>query len=131
HTIYATVARGFKAGGFNAASIPGAEAYGEEHSWNYEAGAKTSWFARRVAVNGAVFYIDWSDLQVNVPNPFVPAQFYIANAGSATSKGVELEVNARPLAGVDLFGGFGYSHIRFGTGSVSGGVDVRGNPVPN
>src|SRR5262249_58848130 len=83
------------------------------------------------AVNGAVFYIDWSDLQVNVPNPFVPAQFYIANAGSATRKGVEREVNARPLAGVDLFGGFGYSHIRFGTGSVSGGVDVSGNRVAN
>src|SRR4029079_9916706 len=103
NTIYGTAARGFKAGGFNAASLPGSEAYGQEHSWNYEGGVKTSWFAERLAVNVAVFYIDWTDLQVNVPNPFVPAQFYIANAGTATSKGLEIEVNARPRPGVDVF----------------------------
>ena len=101
--VYGTAARGFKAGGFNAASPAGSEAYGEEHSWNYEGGVKTSWLGERLSVNAAVFYLNWSDLQVNVPNPFVPAQFYIANAGSATSKGVELELTARPRAGARRF----------------------------
>ena len=34
-----------------------------------------------MTANVAVFSIDWSDLQLNVPNPFVPGQFYIANVG--------------------------------------------------
>ncbi|MGB7219416.1 MAG: TonB-dependent receptor [Vicinamibacterales bacterium] len=130
-TVYATASRGFKAGGFNPASPVGSEAYNQEHSWNYEAGAKTSWLADRLSVNGAVFFLDWSDLQVNVPNPTVPGQFYISNAGAATSKGVEGELSVRPLEGLDLFGGVGYTHARFSSGSVSGGSNVGGNRLSN
>jgi iron complex outermembrane receptor protein len=43
--VYASVGRGFKAGGFNAASPVGFEAYGEEHTWNIEGGVKTMWAA--------------------------------------------------------------------------------------
>ena len=75
--------RGFKAGGFNPASPPGSEAYGEEPTWHVEGGAKTSWANGRVLANAAVFFIDWDDLQLNLPNPRVPAQFYIANVGGA------------------------------------------------
>ena len=103
HACTAPPRRGFKAGGFNAASPAGSEAYGQEHSWNYEGGVKTSWLGQRLSVNAAVFYIDWTDLQVNVPNPLVPAQFYVANAGTATSKGFEIELNARPQPGLDVF----------------------------
>lgn len=130
-TAYATIARGYKAGGFNSASPVGSEAYGEEHSWNYEAGAKTSWLGDRLSVGGAAFHIDWRDLQVNVPNPAVPAQFYIANAGGAISKGVELEVAARPVPDLDLFGGVGYTNARFRSGSVSGDANVGGNKLAN
>jgi iron complex outermembrane receptor protein len=128
-TVYGTATRGFKAGGFNPASPPGAEAYDQEHSWNYEGGAKTSWLAERLVLNAAAFYIDWNDLQVNVPNPFVPAQFYIANAGNATSKGFEVELSALPRRDFDIFGGFGYTNARFGDGSVSGGINVSGNKL--
>ena len=38
HTLYATVGRGFKAGGFNSASPAGREAYDEEQTWNVEGG---------------------------------------------------------------------------------------------
>jgi iron complex outermembrane recepter protein len=130
-TLYATVARGFKAGGFNPASPVGAEAYGQEHSWNYEGGVKSSGLNGRVAASVAVFRIDWRDLQTNVPNPQVPAQFFIANAAGANNSGVELEVSARPAAGVDVFGSFGLTHARFSSGSVANGVDVGGNKLAN
>jgi len=130
-TVYGTVARGFKAGGFNAASPAGAEAYGQEHSWNYEGGVKTSVFADRLTANFAAFYIDWQDLQVNVPNPLVPAQFFIANAAGASSTGVEAEVHARPDPGLDLFGGAGFAHAQFASGSTSNGVRVGGNRLAN
>jgi iron complex outermembrane recepter protein len=130
-SFYATAGRGYKAGGFNPASPAGAEAYGEEHTWNVEGGVKTLLAGGRVSTSAAIFFIDWQDLQLNVPNPVVPTQFYIANVGSASSKGIEFELAARPAPGVDLFGAVGYTHARFGDGSVSSGVNVEGNKIPN
>jgi iron complex outermembrane recepter protein len=130
-SVYATASRGFKAGGFNSASPAGSEAYGEEHSWNYEAGVKTSWLGNRMSLDAAAFLIDWSDMQVNVPNPAVPAQYYIASVGGARSKGVELELNARALPGLGLFGSLGYTDAHFGNGAQSGGVNVGGNKLSN
>jgi iron complex outermembrane receptor protein len=127
--LYATAARGFKAGGFNAASPAGREAYDEERSWNYEAGAKTMWLDQRVSLTSAVFRIKWDDLQVYLPNPAVPGQFFVSNAGGATSTGAEVELNARLLAGCDFFAGLGYTHARFDSGSVSNGVNVGGHKL--
>ena len=67
-TVYATVGRGFKAGGFNPASPAGSESYGEEHTWNLEGGVKTAWAGGRVTANASAFLIDWDDLQLNLPN---------------------------------------------------------------
>ena len=129
--VYGVVARGFKAGGFNPASPPGFEAYDEEQTWNLEGGVKTSWASDRVSANAAVFRIDWDDLQLNLPDPFVPAQFYIANVGRASSQGVELELNARVRPGLDVFGMFGFTDATFKAGSISSGVNVGGNEIPN
>jgi iron complex outermembrane receptor protein len=131
NTVYASVGRGFKAGGFNPASPAGAESYGEERTWNAEGGVKTTLEDGRVTANAAVFLIDWKDLQLNLPNPSVPGQFYIANVGSAKSAGVEFELNARPHQSVDLFGVLGYTRARFGDGAISSGVDVSDNAIPN
>jgi iron complex outermembrane receptor protein len=129
--LYASAARGFKAGGFNPSSPAGSEAYGEEHAWNLEAGLKSTWADGRLSANAAAFRIVWDDMQLPVPNPQVPAQFYIANVGGAQSSGLEVEVNARPGAGVDLFASAGLTQARFSEGSTAGGVDVAGNDLPN
>jgi iron complex outermembrane receptor protein len=130
-TVYVSVTRGYKAGGFNPVSPVGSEAYGEEHAWNVEGGAKTTWAAGRVMANASVFRITWDDLQLNVPDLTSPAQFYIANIGGATSTGVEGELTARVHSSVDVFGGIGYTRARFSDGSVSNGVPVGGNLIPN
>ncbi len=131
HSVYATAARGFKAGGFNPASPAGNEAYGEENTWNLEGGLKTLLANGRVALNSAVFFIDWNDLQLNVPNTAVPGQIYIANVGGASSKGIEFDLTARPLPGVDVFGSLGYTNATFSNGSFSLGQEVSGNDIPN
>ena len=128
---YASVARGFKAGGFNPTSPVGLEAYDEEHTWNLEGGVKTTLGGGRVTANAAVFRIDWEDLQLNLPDPAVPGQFFIANVGAATSSGVEFELNARVHPSVDVFGAVGYTRARFDDGSVSSGFDVGGHDIPN
>ena len=129
--FYVTAAKGFKAGGFNPVALPGSESYGVETSWNYEGGVKTTFANDRLSLNGDVFFIQWDDMQVNVPNPFVPGQFYIANAGSSSSKGVEFELATRLFAGCDFFAGTGYTNARFDDGTFSNGVAVGGNRISN
>jgi iron complex outermembrane receptor protein len=128
---YASVSEGFKAGGWNPASPTGSEGYGEEHARHIEGGVKGGFAGGRIAASAAAFYIDWDDLQLNVPNPFVPGQFYVANVGAARSRGVEFELTAKPHPTVELFGNAGYTSARFGDGSVSGGVDVSNKVIPN
>jgi iron complex outermembrane receptor protein len=131
YMVYGSVGRGYKAGGFNPASPVGSEAYGEERTWHVESGVKTLLAGGKLSANAAVFYIDWSDLQLNVPNPAAPAQFFIRNIGKATSKGFEFELNARPQANIDLFATYGYTNARFADNTLSGGVDVSGNKLPS
>lgn len=131
HMVYATVSSGYKAGGFNAASPVGREAFGEEQSWQVEGGVKTMWMGGRVLANASVFHIDWADLQLNVPNPQVPAQFYVANVGGARSTGAELELTARVRPGLDAFGVAGVTRGRFDEGSVSNGRPIGGNTIPS
>lgn len=123
-SIYATATRGYKAGGFNASAPPGGDVYGAEHTWDYELGMKTEWLDKRLLANLTFFYIDWKDIQVN---EFYNNNYYIANAGAATSKGVEMELIARPLTGLDIFGGVGITDARFLSGSTDSDVDVGGN----
>ncbi len=128
---YVSVTGGFKAGGFNPASPAGLEAYDEEQTWNVEGGLKSAWAGRRVTANLSVFSIDWQDLQLNLPNPQVPGQFYISNVGKARSSGLEVELNGRAREGVNLFASAGYTRARFGAGSTSSGADVSGKRIPN
>lgn len=128
--VYASAARGYKAGGYNPAALPGSEAYAEEHAWHVEAGVKSGLAGGKVAATAAVFFIDWDDLQLNVPNPFVPGQFYIANVGGATSNGFEVDVTARPTPMLDVFASFGYTNASFADGTTAMGVDVSGNALP-
>jgi iron complex outermembrane receptor protein len=130
-TIYGALTGGFKAGGFNPSSPADAEVYDEEHTWNTEGGWKSTWAGGRVTVNAAAFFLNWDDIQLNLPDQNAPGQFYIANVGAATSRGVELEVAARPHQQVSVFGSLGYTRARFKEGSVSGGVDVGGRKLPN
>jgi len=129
-SLYASIGKGFKAGGFNTWAPPGSESYGEEQAWNVETGVKTTWAKGRLMVNAAYYRINWDDMQLNVPTPGAPAQFYIANVGNAKSSGVELAMNARPMSALDLYGTFGTADAKFGAGSLSGGVDVSGNDLP-
>ncbi|MCX6967859.1 MAG: TonB-dependent receptor [Verrucomicrobia bacterium] len=126
--VYGKMTRGFKAGGFNALAPVGEESYGEETSWCYEMGAKTEWFHGKLRANAALYYIAWSDLQLNQPVPDALGRYFIGNAGAADSKGAEFELDCRPFKGWDIFGSVGYTDARFDSNSFSEHLDVSGNP---
>lgn len=123
---YAGVSRGFKSGGFNLKADPGA-AYDAEYSWNYETGLKSEWLDKRLQANLALFVIKRSDQQVEIPSY---PNFTIVNAASSTSKGLELEIKARPLAGLDITGGFGWTHATFDSFDHAGS-NYSGKRIPS
>lgn len=95
--VYASAAKGAKAGGFNAAAPTPAElAYDPETNWTYEIGAKTDLLDRRLRVNLAIFHIEMEDIQITNPSAVQPAVFITRNAGTGESQGFELEVSYRP-----------------------------------
>jgi iron complex outermembrane recepter protein len=93
--LYFTYSQGYKSGGSNptATSLEGIS-YQPEKLTSYEGGAKTEWFDRRLRLNLTGFYYDYTDLQVQ--SLISPGVTSISNAASATIKGIELEVQARP-----------------------------------
>jgi outer membrane receptor protein involved in Fe transport len=104
-TTYALASQGFRLGGTNqAATIAVPPGYASDSLWNYEVGVKSSWFDRRLTVNAAAYYIDWKNIQVAAHDP-TGAFGFIGNAGAAKVEGLELEVFAHPIPGLDLSGG--------------------------
>ncbi len=113
---YFTFAGGFKAGGFNAGSPAGTETYAEERSWNYEFGFKGRALDNSLRYGLALFYTDWRDLQLNVANGG-PATFHIANAGSASARGIEIDMSYAPTSNWSIFGSAGWTDTRFNAGA--------------
>lgn len=130
HTVYASAARGYKASGFNPLAPAGNEVYGAEHAWNFETGVKSTLAGGKVSTTASLFFINWDDVQLNVPNPALPVQFYTSNAGNAHSRGLEFDVTARPRPGIDVFGSFGFAAARFDDGTSSNGIELGGKAIP-
>lgn len=97
--VYASVSRGFKAGGINAfATSDGTfDEYEPEFIWNYETGVKASWLDGRLKSTLTGFYMDYTNVQQNLrilnetTGVLLPN---VVNASSATIKGVEASLDA-------------------------------------
>jgi iron complex outermembrane receptor protein len=103
--VYASVNRGTKAGGFGTISFPpfthevaAAIPFGQEVLTNYEGGAKLTLFDRTTHLNGSMFSYDYEGYQAFNNVGF--SQFITNNR--AHDRGVELEANSRPVAGLYL-----------------------------
>lgn len=131
-TTYATASKGYKAGGlqFNAA-LP-QQFYDKENLWNYELGMRSYWFDRRLMLNATVFQMDWKDLQVESSSTIVDSEGAIVvldattNAASATSRGAELEITARPITALQWDAAIGYLDAKFDDfpNAIVSGVEV-------
>ena len=118
---YSTVAKGYREGGplypfpstcagdLAALGLPTPPtAYTPDSIWNYEVGAKTEWLEHRLTINGAIYYIDWNNIQQNITLADCGFDF-TGNFGKASSKGTELEMNYAPTNGLILSLGFSFN----------------------
>lgn len=108
--FYLSANKGFKSGGFDGSTLLDLVAttpFDEEILWAYEAGFKTTLVNDTLQFNGAFYFYDFQDMQVEVLRelPGGITESIRANAGEAEIMGLELEVWWRPARGWDIRAG--------------------------
>ncbi len=117
---YASVSRGIKSGGFtayNSFSPDAVSAFKPEELFAYEVGFKSDLADRKLRLNGAVYYYDYKDQQVQngvfITTPPPRAVGRISNAPKSEIYGAELEIEWRPIKPLSITQSLGYSHGEF------------------
>ncbi|MEM1261931.1 MAG: TonB-dependent receptor [Pseudomonadota bacterium] len=106
--LYGYIAKGFKSGGFNLTPNP---AFDSETVITYELGAKHT--IRDLGfLNFAAFFNDFDDLQVNSFDPDLNSSF-VRNAATATSSGLEVEMELSPGDVWRLVGSVAYLNAEY------------------
>ncbi|GFE84704.1 TonB-dependent receptor [Steroidobacter agaridevorans] len=123
---YLSYAKGYKGGGFNlyrertgnfllnpnpnnpaAPAVDRDTSFEEETVDSYELGVKTQWADNSLLVNGAVFYQDYTDFQLNT---FTGLQFVVTSLPQVVSQGVDVDVVwYTPLEQLSFQGGVTYA----------------------
>ena len=141
---YASYSRGYKAGGYNldriafpfsAAGLPGATPtsiaqslqpalnteFPGEFVNSYEIGLKSTLLHRKLDLNAAVFYQDYTGFQLNAYNGL----FYtVVSVPKVESLGAEFDLLYRPTHDLTIQGGLTYANSRFPRSDAS----VLGSP---
>lgn len=141
HLFYAQAVQGYRNGG-PTGNVPlaacGANlaelgydavptAYGPDKLWNYEVGSKNTLADGMVRLNGSAYYMDWDDIQSTIG---LSCGFsFVTNAGSARSRGAEVDLTVMPFAGLTL--GASAAYVDATLTGVAPGVNARaGDPLP-
>ncbi len=133
--VYAKASRGFKSGGFNGRPINEASvgSFDPEFLFSVEGGFKSEWWDSRLRLNTAVFYYDYKDLQLSTVgiDPMTGAlQLFVLNAGDADAWGVEVELEAQPIEGLDIQGSLGYIDLSY-TRLTAAALDPGAGGIPS
>lgn len=104
--IYALTSQGYRAGGFNSGGLlrpsETRRTFRPDRLRNYELGATLTPFKGRLNLRGALFYVDWRDIQTD--QYFTSGLSYTANIGDGRNRGVEIEAAWRATRHLTLSG---------------------------
>jgi len=103
---YTTYNRGFKSGGYNV-TAPALAPYSPEKLDAYEVGLKMQFLDRRVTLNTAAFYYDYSNIQVS---RFINGSPQVYNGGAAELYGLDTDLTTRITERFSVTGGFELLH---------------------
>lgn len=128
--LYASAARGVKAGGSNGLGVPfePQQQYARETNWTYEIGSKNYFPEIGLTLNAALFYTDWNDIQTTevrrLADGTIPTTFFVlstvtGNVGSVTVKGAEVEGVWQVSDTITLDFGASYNDSTYDEGVVS------------
>ena len=108
NNVYVKYSRGWKGGHFNGGAVSRVDiitGVRPEIVDSYEAGLRAHWFDGRLMTNVTGFFYDYQDLQVFKLEQDPKQSFTITklvNAQSATVYGVELDLAAQPIEGMNI-----------------------------
>lgn len=119
--LYGTISKGFKSGGVTGLSdavVP----YDPEIVWNHEIGLKATLFENRLRLSAALFFMNWTDMQVEFLVPVLTTGGtggdVISNAEEATSKGAELSLTALPFDNLVVNFNLGYLRAKMNRATI-------------
>jgi iron complex outermembrane recepter protein len=101
--LYARFASGYRPGGINVAcghpEVPCT--YQDDRTENYDLGAKGSLFGGALSFDAALYYVDWTDIQIAdlLTSDGFP---FTENVSKAKSKGAELTLTAQPTPDLSI-----------------------------
>lgn len=90
--VYATVSEGYRAGGLNRDINAPNPNYASDLITNHELGWKTTWMDNRLRINGALYYMEWSDMQFSYYNVSISPVSNVYNVGAAEITGLESDI---------------------------------------
>ncbi len=97
--VYAKVSTGYQPGGPNVVAVGLPSAVDSSMLTSYELGWKSAFDGRRVLLDVVAYQIDWEDIQVASQVNGVSG---LVNGGEATSRGIEVSLQWRPVGGLTL-----------------------------
>ncbi|MGI4020929.1 MAG: TonB-dependent receptor [Janthinobacterium lividum] len=114
--LYGTYSRGFRTGGISQLSSdpsqPPLYAYRPEYSNNFEIGSKNTFLNNRLRINLTAFYTLVNNAQV--PTLILPDALTITrNVGKLHSKGLEFELAATPVTGLEISNNTGFTQAKY------------------
>ncbi|MFT4089190.1 MAG: TonB-dependent receptor [Asticcacaulis sp.] len=87
--------------------------YDPEYTNNYELAWRSAWLNNSLTLNANVYYIDWTDQQVNVFMGLNEYDYETKNAGSSHLHGFEIEVAQRLNNNFDWYASLGHTRTKF------------------
>jgi outer membrane receptor protein involved in Fe transport len=139
---YVSASKGYRVGGINnpsATTTPTCAAnlallgltsvpstYDSDSLWSYEIGAKNRSANGKVQLYSSIYFIDWSDIQQAVTLGGCGSSFK-ANLGDATSKGLDIAAEFRPMDNLTLTLAAGYTDAQYAE-TVYAGLNTTTNP---
>jgi outer membrane receptor protein involved in Fe transport len=139
--VYGSVSSGFRQGGSNLPSpFPGVTvpaSYDPDKTTNYEFGWKFSFPTLKATLNGAVYHIDWKNMQsagMLISAGAAPLSYY-RNVGGAVVDGFELESGLELARGLRVQASFSYIDARLAEDYVFSKVPLilhglKGDKIP-
>ncbi len=133
-SLFASVGAGYKPGGFSSfTGNPAFAAFGPERTTAYEAGLTRTSADHKLTTTLRGFWYDITGYQIE--RSFTATDYFVANAARARSRGAELELAWKPVAGLTLASALGYTDatlVRFNDPVTGANFDGNRAPaVPN
>ena len=115
--FYASIADGTKNGGFNTTgNYTSNQSYGPEKNTTYEAGVKSNLLDDTLQIDGDIFHIDSTGIQLYFPQGN-GINTIIQNVGGTSNDGFEFSAIDKPLPGLTLSAAYEYADPVFTKGT--------------